>query len=43
MTWWLLVLVVIGAMIVVVAIIDVIQTKEPVVRNFPVEIGRAHV
>lgn len=36
MTWWLLVLVVIGAMIVVVAIIDVIQTKEPVVRNFPV-------
>jgi hypothetical protein len=36
MAWWLLVLIIFGVGIVLVAIYDVIQPKDPIVRNFPV-------
>jgi len=36
MAWWLLTLIVLGALVLVVALVDIIQTKDPVIRNFPV-------
>jgi len=36
MAWWLIVLIVIFAAVVLVALYDVVQTGDPVVRNFPV-------
>lgn len=36
MAWWLITLIGLGALVVLVAIYDIIQTADPVVRNFPV-------
>lgn len=36
MAWWLIVLIVLGALVLVVGLFDIIQAKDPVVRNFPV-------
>jgi len=36
MVWWLIVLIVIGAVVVVVAVYDLIQPSDPVLRSFPV-------
>ena len=36
MAWWLLILIVLGALVLLVALYDIAQRADPVVRNFPV-------
>lgn len=36
MAWWLIVLIVLGALVLIVGIFDIVQSSDPVVRNFPV-------
>ena len=36
MAWWLILLIVLGALVVLVALYDVVQSSDPIVRNFPV-------
>jgi len=36
MAWWLLVLIVVGVALLLITIFDVLQTKDPIVRNFPI-------
>ncbi len=36
MAWWLVLLIVLAAFVLVVAVHDVVQTRDPVIRNFPV-------
>lgn len=36
MAWWLLTLIILGAFVIAVAIYDLVQSSDPIVRNFPV-------
>ena len=36
MAWWLIVLIIVGVLVLLVALYDIVQPRDPIVRNFPV-------
>ena len=36
MAWWLIVLIIVGVLVLLVALYDIVQPSDPIIRNFPV-------